>query len=854
MKINARSFFGAVLIFAVMLLVGAPLMGHASASTRPVVPGAVKDGSGLILFEAGNHVLGFAPDKAYLAARDHALTVEFIGGSRAIPKPGKPLSVKKGGTSPSLGAVTYRNLWKGISLTYKASKDGITESVYHVAPGADVSKIALGYNVPVELEKNGDLKLTFKNGYMTESAPVAWQEIKGKRIPVDVAFRVSEGRVGFTVGAYDRKQPLVIDPTYKWHTFYGTTSFDQGLGMTIDKSGNIYLTGTSGQAWNGPSDQAPVHAHSGAGTNIVILKLNSSGEYVWHTFHGDSYVAGEAIAIDESGDLYVTGFSEATWNGPEGALPVDGTSGGFFVLKVGGSDGAYKWHTFLGSGSLIREGDELKGIVCSKGFVYITGNVWRNDFNGPDDALPLYRWGHTFIAKYDGADGKFKWFTWYSPDLGDVPFDITADTSGDLYVVGRSASDWTTIDITFPASPVHPHSGSEYDIYVLKLNAEGTYQWHTFYGTAGGEYGRSPKGKAGITVDGSGNVYVTGYSDATWNGSGDSPYPLNPHSGSYADIFVLKLTGSNGGYQWHTFHGGAGQDYGMRITTDASGNVYVGATSKSTWTGPDGETPLHAYSGDHDIVVLKLDSSGEYQWHTFYGSPTGEDWCRGIAVDGSAVYAAGYSRFGWTADGTAPLQAFGGNYDMVVLKIGLDSDACTYTITPVAKKVPHKGGKVTVNVKASAAKCAIPVIEKDADWITVSSNTIKKRNGTIKFEVEALDSAAGRSAEITIGGNNTFTLTQKPKPCSLSLFPASSGVLTGDLNTGSFTVTATPSDCTWTAAPNKTWITVSSGSPGTGTGEVAYSLEAYTGKVARKGKINVVTGDKKSKVYTVKQK
>ena len=67
--------------------------------------------------------------------------------------------------------------------------------------------------------------------------------------------------------------------------------------------------------------------------------------------------------------------------------------------------------------------------------------------------------------------------------------------------------------------------------------------------------------------------------------------------------------------------GQADYDYGYGIAVDGSGNVYVTGYSDATWNGPAGQNPLHAYSGRRcDIFVLKLNSSGAYQWHTFYGS------------------------------------------------------------------------------------------------------------------------------------------------------------------------------------------------------------------------------------------
>ena len=130
-------------------------------------------------------------------------------------------------------------------------------------------------------------------------------------------------------------------------------------------------------------------------------------------------------------------------------------------------------------------------------------------------------------------------------------------------------------------------SQRRHDIFVLKLNSSGAYQWHTFYGSGGGDYGY------GIAVDTNGNVYVTGISNATWGS------PINSHSGG-DDIVVLKLN-SSGAYQWHTFYGSDSYDWGYGITVDTNGNVYVTGHSNATWG-----SPINSHSGGDDIVVLKL--------------------------------------------------------------------------------------------------------------------------------------------------------------------------------------------------------------------------------------------------------
>jgi hypothetical protein len=251
-------------------------------SVNDLVPLSGPEAAGNMLqFKAGGHVLGFQPNKAYLAALDHALSVEFLGTPGVMPTADAAAPVEGARTgAPALSTVVYRNLWDDITLTYAATKDGITESTYQVAPGADVAKIRLRYNVPVELQGDGSLKLSFATGYLTESPPVAWQEIERKRVRVTVAFRVSSGEVGFSVGEYDRRQPLIIDPVYEWHTFYGSGAgsgehMDLGKSIAVDGGGNIYVTGESDETWG-----SPLHAHSGNGNyDIFVLKLNNSGAY-----------------------------------------------------------------------------------------------------------------------------------------------------------------------------------------------------------------------------------------------------------------------------------------------------------------------------------------------------------------------------------------------------------------------------------------------------------------------------------------------------------------------------------------------------------------------------------------------
>ena len=158
------------------------------------------------------------------------------------------------------------------------------------------------------------------------------------------------------------------------------------------------------------------------------------------------------------------------------------------------------------------------------------------------------------------------------------------------------------------------------DIVVFKLNGNGAYQWHTFYGSPDFDNAYS------ITVDGQNNVYVAGGSPLSWQGDGNTS-PKHADSGG-GDIILLKLD-KQGAYQWHTFFGSSAGDDASGVVTDGAGNIYLIGGSYRTWQGVGDIDPLHGYTGAWDILAMKLNSNGDYLWHTFYGSSENE---RGLAI------------------------------------------------------------------------------------------------------------------------------------------------------------------------------------------------------------------------------
>ena len=399
--------------------------------------------------------------------------------------------------------------------------------------------------------------------------------------------------------------PVLGDIAYaqevSWAKKAGGQYSEAVAGIAVDGSGNVYVIGDTDATWNGPGGESPLHAFS-ENSDFFVVKLNSSGVYQWHTFYGSSAEDyGYSIAVDGSGDVYVTGECSSTWSGSGGESPLHAYSGSafndLFVLKLS-SAGAYQWHTFYGS----TVDDHSQSVaVDGSGNVYLAGYS-SFGWDGPGGESPLHAHSEStlnnlLILKLS-SDGAYQWHTFYGSSSYNYSSSAAVDVSGNVYATSHSYGNWNGPG---DESPLHAHSGTGWDVAVLKLDSSGAYQWHTFYGSPSDDLPYS------VAVDGSGSAYVTGRSEATWSGPGDEG-SLHSHSGFW-DVFVLKLS-AGGSYQWHTFYGvPSAYDYGVSNAIGGIGDVYVTGHSGSTWTGPSGESPLHAKSGDwttEDLFVLKL--------------------------------------------------------------------------------------------------------------------------------------------------------------------------------------------------------------------------------------------------------
>lgn len=262
--------FKSIFQFVIFVFLLTGLFAPAQAQARTSAP---PQAASLLQFTSAGNILGFTNSGMYVASGMKAMHVDFIGAQAVSPvADGSPSTTDKGKAAP-LGRVLYPNLWKGVSLTYDAPAGSILRSTYKLEAQADPNAIRLRYNAPLTVEADGRLAIQYATGLMRESAPIAWQEINGQRRNVAVSFKLigppAPQTVGFALGNYDTRYPLNIDPSLTWNTFLGGSGYDVGKGIAVDASGNVYVTGNSDATWG-----TPVQAFGGS-TDAFAAKISS---------------------------------------------------------------------------------------------------------------------------------------------------------------------------------------------------------------------------------------------------------------------------------------------------------------------------------------------------------------------------------------------------------------------------------------------------------------------------------------------------------------------------------------------------------------------------------------------------
>ena len=143
--------------------------------------------------------------------------------------------------------VRYEGVYPGVDVVFYG-RQGQLEYDFVVSAGADPAAIRLAFEGPAPLrqDEKGNLLLDVGGETLRLSRPVIYQETDGSRRSVAGDFALgSTGEVGFRIGAYDASRPLVIDPVLSYSTYLGGSAYDSATGVAVDEAGDVYVTGTT---------------------------------------------------------------------------------------------------------------------------------------------------------------------------------------------------------------------------------------------------------------------------------------------------------------------------------------------------------------------------------------------------------------------------------------------------------------------------------------------------------------------------------------------------------------------------------------------------------------------------------
>lgn len=581
--------------------------------------------------------------------------------------------------------VVYRGVYEGVDLRYYGTQRQL-EYDFIVAPGADATQIRLRFegveSASIDASGNLVLRLDGDGSLITFKAPVSFQQGALGREAVASRYEIAaDGSIGFVLGDYDRSRELVIDPVLSYASYFGTAGSESGLGVAVDATGAVYVTGRTTNALG-------TNVGGGGGGDVYVAKFSADlSTLIYSTRIGgndDDY--GNAIAVDSTGAVSVTGHTHS------GNFPTvsafQGTRSGSedaFVFRLNAAGSALTFSTYYGG---LNNNDEGSGIaVDGAGSIYVTGQRTQA-------VVPvLFGLGGTalsgddaFIVKFNSA-GAVQYNRFFGGTDSDRGTSIAVDSAGNAYVAGNTRSD------NLPLVNAHDGSRQGDEGFLIRINAAGNaLQYATYVG------GNQDDVITALAVDNTGKAYITGQTEGRNNAqfqvTAGAFQTSNPGSRDTAFVRVYDTTLSGAAsLRYSSFLGGSNGvgpdngDIGTGIAVDALGRIIVvGRTDTSNFpTTPDAYDTTNA-GGSMFLAVLNPAGGGsaDLVYGTFFGTAT--DTGNVVASGGRAVFVGTTGTSGLATPGAAQTTRTGS--EAIVVGFNLAAAANTAPVLTGTNNLP----------------------------------------------------------------------------------------------------------------------------------------------------------------------
>lgn len=559
--------------------------------------------------------------------------MRFAGGSSPArisaldPLPGKANYLKGSNPSkwrqdiPSYSRVRYSEIYPGVDVTYYGNQRQLEYDVI-VAPGADPNRVQLRFDGvdKVEIDRDGELILKAGTGEIHQKKPAVYQDFDGHRVAREGNYVLrGKNTVGFAIASYDSSKPLIIDPTFVYSTYFGGTgTADQGNAIAVDAAGNAYITGQTDSAdlliiGGNQVEQGQMDG--------FVLKLDPTGTIVLYStyFGGSSNDEGHSIAVDASGNAYITGFTTSSdFPVLNGFQTGQGGLEDAYLLKLNSAGNTILFSTYLGGSA----DDRPFGVAVDlSGNPYVAGATSSMNFPTVSPWQGRIAGGLTdaFVTKFDSG-GNVIYSTYVGGIGADQAYGIKVDSSGSAYVVGYTTS------LNFPLVNAfqNAYGGGSDDAFAFKLSPAGdALVYSTYLGGSGSD------NAVRVTVDVTGTAYITGYTAST-------NFPtLNAQQETWGgdfDAFLTRLSADGSMLIFSTYLGAEDTDSGTGIALDSVGNIYVAGYTRS-FSFPVVNAVQDRNHGDRDAFIVKFDPNANIIVYSTYVGGTSADAAVGLGLD-----------------------------------------------------------------------------------------------------------------------------------------------------------------------------------------------------------------------------
>ena len=414
-----------------------------------------------------------------------------------------------------------------------------------------------------------------------------------------------------------------------YFTYLGGSADDAAYGLAVDGAGDVYVAGattspdfpTKNAIYTNISGAAIPHVGYLADTFVAELVPGGSN-LVYSTYlGGGSADAAYGIAVDFSGNAYVTGFTYSTnfpvTNAIQNHLACRpstiyvGYGVNAFVTKIGAGGSPMVYSTYFG-GTNYDVGKSIA--VDGAGDAYVAGFTDSTNFPTTTNALQIVLGGSTnlivvnnaFVAKFGPSGTNLIYSTFLGGTNSDQAFGIAVDAAGNAYVTGGTTSP------NFPNTATNvpglfnelTNNQSGYLIttntFLTKLGPMGT---NLVYSAVFGGFGEDTG--YGVAVDSAGEAFVAGTTSSTNFPTLNTSGLLAATNAGNNDVFVTAFNTNGTTLLYSVYLGGANNDFGYGLALDPAGDAYVvGQTLSSNF--PTNNALHAAINGPSDAFLAKI--------------------------------------------------------------------------------------------------------------------------------------------------------------------------------------------------------------------------------------------------------